>query len=159
MADAPDSLSIFRLEAPAQMPYIRIALTTRWQSEGRVVFIADTAAVLPLLRYEIEEARVAYDKGPDHSLSRAVTLGVRYSVTGADGRLYREHRCRDVRSDVISRADLRRIESSAFPETQATPPESGWMRRFLEPAVITAATALGVYLFFSLRSDRADSGG
>jgi len=159
MAEAPDSLTIFRLEAPAQMPYIRIALTSRWQSEGRTVFIADTSSALPVFRYEIEEARVSYGKGPDHTLSRAVTLGVRYAVSGADGRLYRERRCRDTHSDVVSRGDLRRIESSAFPETQATPPESGWMRRFLEPAVITAATALGVYLFFSLRSDRADSGG
>jgi len=141
------------------MPYVRIALTTRWQSEGHTVFLSDTLTTLPKLQYEIEDTRVAYARGPNKTLRRDVTLGIRYMLTSAEGQLLHEQRCHDTLSDTISRADVNHVESPAFPETQATPPESGWLRRYLEPAVITAATAIGVYLLFSLRSDRADSGG
>ena len=161
LSAVPDTARAFRLDAPDAMPYLRAALVARWQSEGRVIFRPDAPAAeaLPWLRYAIEEARVAYAKAPDHRLARTVTLALRYTFTGADGRILRDDRCRDVRADTIRSADRARVETAAFPETQAPPPEAGWVRRYLEPAVITAATAVGIYLFFTLRSDRTNNGG
>ncbi|WP_457652905.1 hypothetical protein [Rhodocaloribacter sp.] len=161
LSAVPDTARAFRLDAPDAMPYLRAALVARWQSEGRAIFLPDAPAAeaLPWLHYEIEEARVAYAKAPDHRLARTVTLALRYTFTGADGRILRDDRCRDVRADTIRSADRARVETAAFPETQAPPPEAGWVRRYLEPAVITAATAVGIYLFFTLRSDRTNNGG
>ncbi len=156
----PDTVRVFRLDAPEAMPYLRTALVGRWQAEGRTVYLSDATQgpALPWLHYAVEEVRVAYARAGGRHLGRTVTLALRYVFTAADGRLLRERRCRDTLTDTIPRDALPLVETPAFPETQAPPPETGWFRRILEPAVITAATAVGVYLFFSLRSDRSDGG-
>ncbi|QXD14225.1 hypothetical protein GQ464_012285 [Rhodocaloribacter litoris] len=161
LAAVPDTARAFVLEAPETMPYLRTALVNRWQAEGRTVFLpgAPGAGGLPGLRYTVETARVAYQKANGGRLARSVTLALRYTFSGADGRLLREARCQDTRTDVIPREALPRVETEAFPETRAEPPAPGWLRRYLEPVVITAATAVGIYLFFTLRSERADDGG
>ena len=61
-------------------------------------------------------------------------------------------------SDSISREALSTVESDAFPMTSAPHPAKGWFKRYLEPVVLTTATVLGVYLFFTLRSDSNDDG-
>ena len=160
LAAAPDTARAFRLDAPAQMPYLRTALVARWQTEARTVFLSDSATTvsLPRLGYAIEEVKVDYRRARGKRIDRAVTLALRYTLTAPDGRLLREERCRDTRADTIHRNDLAQVESTPFPETQASPPEAGWRRRYLEPVVITGATAIGVFLFFSLRSNRTNDG-
>ncbi len=161
LAEAPDTVQAFRLEAPAQMPYLRTALTQRWREEGRVLFLADSLASGPAtarLRYEIEQAQVAYARAPGKQLVRTVTLALRYTFTTADGRLLREDRCRDTLTDTIRRSDRAALEWEAFPETLGETPRGGWMRRYLEPAILAVATAVTVYLFFNIRSQRTDDG-
>ena len=155
----PDTARAFRLSAPAAMPYLQPALAARWQEEGRALFVGDTlAASLPYLHYEIEEARVSYAKAPEKHLARTVTLALRYAFTGADGRLLREDRCRETFTDTIRRDARAGLESEAFAETQGALPRGSWRRRYLEPAAIALATAVTVYLFFNLRSERSDDG-
>ena len=163
LASVPDTAQALALDAPALMPYLRTALTDAWRREGRALFLADTSFQAsgpppPRLRYAIEEARVAYARARRKQLDRTVTLALRYTFTGADGRLLGEARCRETFTDTIRRADRTALETDAFPETQSDPPRAGWMRRYLEPAVLAAATAITVYLFFNLRSDRSDDG-
>lgn len=155
LAAAPDTTTAFRLTAPAGMPYLRPVLTTRWQDEGRSIFVADTLApALPWLRFEIEEARVAYARAPEKQLARTVTLALRYTFTGPDGRLLDENRCRETFADAIRRDARAGLESAAFPETQGALPRGNWRRRYLEPAALAVVTAVTVYLFFNLRSER-----
>lgn len=155
----PDTAQAFRLSAPAAMPYLRPALAARWQDEGRTLFVTDTlAAALPWLRFEIEEAQVKYERAPQKQLARTVTLALRYTFTGADGRLLREDRCRDTFADTVHRDARAGLESEAFAETQGALPRAGWRRRYLEPAALALATAVTVYLFFNLRSERSDDG-
>lgn len=163
LAGVPDTTSALLLDAPAQMPYLRTALIDTWSRDGRTLFLADTsfhtsAQAAPRLTYTLEEARVAYERARRKQLTRTVTLALRFTFTTADGRLLGEDRCRDTFTDTISRADRLRLETETFPETQGAVPRAGWMRRFLEPAVLAAATAITVYLFFNLRSDRSDDG-
>jgi hypothetical protein len=163
LAEAPDTARAFRLDAPAQMPYLRTALTEAWRQDGRAVFLADSsyqrpARPLPLLQYQIEAVDVAYARAGRRRVDRALSLGLRYSFTAPDGRLLDERACRDTFTDTIRRRNLAAVEDEAFPETRGEAPASGWFRRYLEPAVAVAATAVTVFLFFSLRSDRADSG-
>ncbi|GIV58852.1 MAG: hypothetical protein KatS3mg042_1765 [Rhodothermaceae bacterium] len=157
----PDTARAFRLDAPAAMPYLHTALVQRWQTRGYAVYTPDAPASppRPWLRYAVETARVAYAKADGGRLRRTVTLALRYTFAAPDGRLLRDDRCEQTRTDTIPRDALARIESEAYPETQGTPPGPGWVRRYLEPAVLTAATAVGLYLLFTLRSDRADDGG
>ena len=164
LAEAPDTTQAFWLDAPAQMPYLRTALAQRWRQEGRALFLADSlqhvsGPAIARLRYEIEEAQVAYARAPRKQLVRTVTLALRYTFTAADGRLLREDRCRDTLTDTIRRSDRAALEWDAFPETQGEAPRGGWTRRHLEPAIVAVATAVTVYLFFNIRSQRTDDGG
>ncbi len=154
-----DTTQAFWLDAPAQVPYLRTALAQREQ--GRALFLADSlqhvsSPAIAWLRYEIEEAQVAYARAPGKQLVRTVTLALRYTFTAADGRLLREDRCHDTFTDTIRRSDRAALEWHVFPETQG---EGSWIRRHLEPAIVAVATAVTVYLFFNIRSQRTDDGG
>ncbi len=163
LAEAPDTTQAFGLDAPAQMPYLRTALAQQWRQEGRALFLADSlqhvsGPEIAWLRYKIEEAQVAYARAPGKQLVRTVTLALRYTFTAADGRLLREDRCRDTLTDTIRRSDREALEWDAFPETQGEAPRGGWIRRYLEPTIVAVATAVTVYLFFNIRSERTDDG-
>lgn len=163
LAETPDTTQAFRLDAPAQMPYLRTTLAHRWREEGRALFLADSlqhasGPALPRLKYEIEEARVDYARARRKQLARTITLALRYTFTDAEGRLLREDRCLDAFTDTIRRRDREALEWEAFPETQGEAPPRGWLHRYLEPAVLAVATAVTVYLFFNIRSERTDDG-
>lgn len=159
LSDVPDTLQAFRLLAPSRMPYVRTALTQHWRRQGYRLFLADTAqapAPLPLLRYAVEEANVAYQRADGRRLHRQVELALRYTLTAADGALLRDAGCRETYEDTFRRSALTAVETTGFPETRADPPPAGWWRRYLEPAILTAATGITIYLFFSLRSLREE---
>jgi len=162
LAAAPDTVQAFRLTSADRMPYLRTALVGRWQENGRVVFLPDSsrqAPALPHLQYRVETAQVTYERAGRKKLRRTVTLALHHTLTAADGRLLQDARCTDRATDTIRRADLAAVQTDAFPETLGAIPEAGGLRRYLEPAVLTAVTVIGTYLFFSLRSSRADDGG
>lgn len=54
--------------------------------------------------------------------------------------------------DTLNRSDLKNIENSFHPFTMGTKLESKFIKRFLEPTLVTFSTLGVVYLFFSLRS-------
>ena len=161
LAGVPDTVRAFQLQAPSQMPYLRTALVERWQREGRTVFLADstlgtTPARLPRLVFLIEESGVDYERAGRRQMRRAVHLGLRYTFLGADGRLLREDACRDRFDDMLRPADQSVVETAAFPESQGEAPRAGWLRRYAQPAVLAAATAVTIYLFFSLRDNQPE---
>ena len=161
LAQVPDTATVVVLDAPALMPYLRTALTDAWRNDGRILFLADSslqATAAPRLAYAIEHVGVAYARARRKQLHRTVTLTLRYSFTTPQGRLLDEARCSETFTDTIRRAARTDLESDTFPETQGTLPRAGWMRRYLEPAALAAATAITVFLFFNLRSDRSDDG-
>ena len=59
---------------------------------------------------------------------------------------------RNEQKDVLSGSQLKEVESTFFPFSQGQKIESGIMNKLIEPAIITVATAVAIYLFFSLRS-------
>lgn len=155
----PDTVRAFRFDAADRMPYLRPGLTSAWQADGYAVFLADSAragAALPELAFRIEDARVAYDRAGRRRYRRTVLLALHHTLSGSDGRILREDRCREQFADTLRAADVVRVESLAHPETQGLLPEGNLLRRYLEPAVLTGAVAVVVLLFFSLRSRGTD---
>lgn len=158
LAEVPDTTRALRVEAPAQTPYLRAALVNRWQQENRSIFLPDSSLHtpnLPRLRYTVEAINVAYARAGRKRLQRTVTLALHYTYTAPGGRLLADDRCRETFTDTIRRADQAAVESDAYPETQGATPRGSWRRRYLEPALLAAATAVTVFLFFNLRNDRS----
>ncbi len=154
----PDTLRAFRLQAPDTMPYIQTALEIHWLQENRQVYRRDTLG-LPMLRYRIDAARVAYAHLNHDRLQRTVTLALRVELLDARGRLLDVRACQPVAVDTVAQASRNRLEHLAFPETQAPlPPERpGFLERYVIPAVALVATTLSVYLLFTLRSRSSDA--
>lgn len=162
MGELPSGIDSLQLEPTAQMPYLRSALIESWQSGGVEVYSVDSsppqAAHLPRLSFTVEDAVVQYVRADRRRINRQVRLGLQYSLTGPDGRIILDERCSRAAADIIDRTAVANIENRAYSETQGELPRAGWLRRIVEPAVITAAAAIGVYLFFTLRSQSAEDG-
>lgn len=156
LGELPPEVDSLVVESPDRMPFLRSALVARWQEEGRAVFLPDSALAAAHLSYSIEQAEVSYEKRR-RQLAREVRLSLRYTLTNGMGRVLVDDRCIDSRSDLIARGALAGVQNAAYPETQGELPEAGWIRRVVEPVVLTAATAVVVYLFFTLRSSDSDS--
>jgi hypothetical protein len=156
LAEAPGNLDTFRLAAPDSLPYLRTALTNAWLGRGNRIVLGDsTGADVPVLRYHISDARVDYRRLRRNTYRREVAIRIDYSVVGADGMLQDDGLCADSAVDTVRVADLALLEDRAFPETVGNRPEGGFLRRIIEPAVLVSAVAVGVFLFFSLRSDQS----
>lgn len=160
LAEVPGSRSAFRLEAAPAMPYLRQALVQHWKQQGRAVFLADTAAAgdMDRLTYGVDLARVRYEKARRRILRRTVELELSYALVARSGEVLADDRCRRDYSDTLERSAVSGRETPAFSETVGTLPRGGFTRRYLEPAVLAAASALTVFLFFRLRSESTSGG-
>lgn len=148
----PESVQDVRLDAPDEMPYLRSALVDAWQENGHAVYVDGDLSAAARVHYAVEEAAVRYERA-GNGIARDIRLSLRFTITASDGRVLIDDRCTGRRTDVIPRDRIDLVEDAAYPETQGEPPEGGWFRRILEPAVVTTATAIAVFLFFSLRSE------
>ncbi len=150
------------LDAPAHMPYVRSAIISALQAQGHTVFSADSSAGRPgnlaTLRYTIDEARVGYSRLKKKQARREVHLTTTNTLIAADSRLLEHEVCQQQSADTVAIGDIASLESSAYAETRATPPETGFARRYLQPVLLTGATVLTVYLFFTLRSENSSDG-
>lgn len=151
----PPQLDQLVLEAPDEMPYLRSTLVATWQDAGRQVYLPDGPTNEARVAFDVEEAAVRYARRGSQ-LAREVRLTLRYTIARADGRVLADDRCALSRGDVIARGQVDAVQSNVYPETQSDLPRGGWFRRLLEPAVLTGATAVAVYLFFTLRSAGGD---
>lgn len=160
LAELPSQIDTFALSAPERMPFLRSALIDNWNANGRAIYSAgdssQRASTLPILSLSIVDAGVVYSALGRRRLNREVSLALQYTLAGPDGRIILDESCIETAVDSIRRSDRGRLEDPAFAETRGEPPRAGWVRRYVEPAILVAASALGVYLFFTLRSQSAD---
>ncbi len=91
----------------------------------------------------------AKDRGIERSVS-TVLAGKIYQ--GTTGELYYVGTIGRTAEDRIAIEDLPAVEHEEISVTHGTLPSGGFLKRFLEPAVVITATAIAVYLFFSVRS-------
>lgn len=55
-------------------------------------------------------------------------------------------------SDTVLVSDIPMLDASAPPRTKVVLPERSWLDTVLEPAIITVASGVAIYLFFTIRS-------
>lgn len=151
IGEVPPQLDRLILEAPDEMPYLRSALVQAWQEDEREVYLPGAGVEEGRITYEVEEAFVRYERA-GRRLAREIRLTLQFRIADAEGRLLADRRCARRRDDVIARSQVDAVESAAYPETRASLPRGGWFRRVLEPAVLTSAAVVTIYLFFTLRS-------
>lgn len=152
LLDAPTDVEAFRLSAPDSMTYLRTALTNAWIERGKRVSLGSDST-LPTLRYSVQHAAVSYRRIRRNTFRRDVTLSLDYSLLDERGTVLDDGLCMETAVDTLYRADLGLLENPVYPETVGARPEAGFIRRIVEPAVMIAAVGIGVFLFFSLRSE------
>ena len=151
-----DTLSI---AGPERLPFIRSAVTAAWQASGIPVFDADRARAGTEVRLAVTDAGVVYRRAEGGQFERTVRLDLGVRVTAPDGRVLADETCSRSETDLPDAADVQSLEDPTWPETVGEAPRPGFLRRIAQPLIVAAATAAGVFLFFSLRSRRADDGG
>ncbi len=55
-------------------------------------------------------------------------------------------------TDTVRYSDIERLTDNTFPLTSVRTPSLTWWDSLLEPAIITMASAVAIYLFFTIRS-------
>ncbi len=149
-----DTVSV---SGPERLPFVRSAIVAAWQASGVTVYDADGPG--HAVRLEVLDAGVRYARADQGLIERTVRLELLVRIAAADGLVLVDETCSRSESDLVERDALESLENPTWPETMAEAPPRGFLRRILQPVVITAATAAGVFLFFSLRSRRANDGG
>ncbi|MXZ05172.1 MAG: hypothetical protein F4146_05905 [Rhodothermaceae bacterium] len=159
LGDIPHEADSLTLVPPPNLPYLTSALIQHWQQQGTELFSTDslrTSKPYYSLSWEISRATITYARAGRRTLSRSAKLDLRYSFLGKDGEFLVHDSCQRAISDRIPKGIVEQLESPAFPETQAELPPDSWIRRYLEPVILAAATGLAAFLFFNLRSKRVD---
>jgi len=155
-AAGADTVSI---AGPVRLPFIRSAVTSSWQASGVPVFDAERTVVGTVVRLTVPDAGVEYRRAERGQLERTVRLDLGVRVTAPDGRIRIDDTCSVSETDLVDADDVEALEDPSWPETVGEAPRPGFLRRIAQPVIVAAATAAGVFLFFSLRSRRADDGG
>ena len=156
LAAVPGRADSLMIIPPERLPFVTSALVQHWQKDGRTVFAGDSART-GTLSWEVLETAVHYERLSRRRIQRAISLELHYSWVAETGQIVAHNGCARSYSDAIARSDIRQLESPAYPETIGVTPAQHWPRRYLEPIVLASASAVAAFLFFNLRSGRADS--
>lgn len=144
----------FRLAWGGGYPFLETRLAARLLDAGVELGGGDT----PVLRVDLERADIVYRRAGGRTLERTVSAGIAYAVTLPDGSVQQADVCQGSLTDRMDRKTAASLTDPQSGLTQPELPRTGIWSRYLEPAVLVGATAIGTYLFFNLRSRRADSG-
>ncbi|MEZ4700645.1 MAG: hypothetical protein R2834_09980 [Rhodothermales bacterium] len=156
LASVTDSLGAYGLAEIDRMPFLVDGLSGAGLNAGHTVYQADSLGSAPVIRVHIVKAGVSLVRARRRRLARTVTLGLEATVVAPDRRVIDTIACEDTYSDTIRRSEAPVLATDAYPDTQSPPVETRWVGRFLEPTIAAGAAILGAYLFFTLRSERAE---
>ncbi len=160
LESVPIEVDSLTLSPPSPLPYVTTSLINRWQQQGKTLFLTDslyTSNPSFLISWEISKSKISYTRARRKTFSRTAELNLQYTFLGVNGEILVRDTCQKLFSDQISKDLIPKLESAAYPETQAELPPDRWIRRHLEPVIISLATGLAAFLFFNLRNNSADS--
>ncbi len=84
---------------------------------------------------------------------RSLTAEFRQIIRDKNSRIWMDKQFKEEYSDVIPASVISDVENKEKRFTTGTKKQSTFINRWLEPVIITTATATVVFLFYSLRSD------
>ncbi|MDZ4700142.1 MAG: hypothetical protein SH809_10590 [Rhodothermales bacterium] len=152
-----DSLQAYRILPLERMPFLVPALAAAGARAQHSVFLADSVAPnIPGIRIDVRQAGVTLTRTRRRTVNRRVTLALDATLLAPDGRVIDTRTCNDAFEDRFPRSIAASLTTNDYAETRASTPEARWLRRILEPTLAVGATVLGAYLFFTLRSERAE---
>lgn len=137
---------------------VEFDLVDRWMSRDLTPIRTDSAAAVadfPILSFQISDARVTYEKQKKGFVRRTVNVSISAILYQNDEVRQSIVSCPGVYSDEIARSSISDVEDPSVPETVSAAPQSGFLKRYVQPVIVGAASAVAVYLFFSVRSDEA----
>lgn len=161
----PDELESFRLSTDARAPYIRSALVSDWLAEGKTVYddaiVRDAdegASDMARFSYETDAIEISFDPVGGGVILRHATVGMSYGLTGADAQVLIDSRCDQTLSDSLDASLAKALRDHRWPETDVAPENRSILGKIVKPVVVLGAAAVGTWLFFNLRSERAEDG-
>jgi hypothetical protein len=87
-------------------------------------------------------------------IERSVQGEYHLLITNKEHRVLISRQISGFEKDVIHEGSINQIEAENLPFTKGTKIGSTFIKRWLEPVIITAATMTVVYLFYTLRSEK-----
>lgn len=87
-------------------------------------------------------------------LNRWIEGGYHLQITDREQRVLLSRYITGFEQDIVPNNAIDTIENDALPFSKGTKLESTFIKRWLEPVIITATTMTVVYLFYSLRSQK-----
>lgn len=151
---------LIRMNGSGAFTLVEPVMLERLLAAGKKVSIeADNTPNADVLTYRIESVRVELGRENKHELNRTVFLDMTYQVSSAaEGQVLDAKACSDSFADTIPRSTAKALAHNDFPELNPEIPSGSVFSRWIQPAVLVGATAVGTYLLFNLRSRRADGG-
>lgn len=157
LAPAVDSSTAISYTYHGSESFIETGIVSSWLSDGRTVSVHDNDSMENHLEIHVTDLAVNYTRLSRKSVSRTVTAAVMATLKSSDNEILEAVNCPGSFDDVLDRRKLVSVEDSQLPVTAAPHPSSGIIRKYIQPVIVGAASAVTVYLFFSIRSSNDSS--
>lgn len=156
---AVDGRSSFKIRAQGQATYSLAEVVKSWREAGKSIFLEDANIDdQDLLVFTVDAAELSYDRQGKNQLGRTAKISLTHWLSDSEGRVIGNDTCAKTASDTLSRKTAKAMGDNRYPETDPSMPHASRWRQVAEPLVLIGASAVGTYLFFNLRSRRANSG-
>jgi len=151
--------SSLRIKSQGKAAFAVGHVVRNWTAAGKSIYLDDAPGPENnLLVFTVDTAEITFERINKNLLSRSAEIALTYWLSDPQGRVLQNDSCQKTADDELSRKDARALADTRYPETDPSLPSASRWRRLAEPVVLIGATAVGTYLFFNLRSRRADSG-
>jgi len=127
----------------------RIRVFDTLQTAASDIYIIDLGKMSVKLEYQVQKRNWMFR--PSQYLRKIEGI-LSFSIRKESGSVVFSREREIHFRDKISATDLKTVENEMYSFSQGTKQESKFVKRFLEPVVITGATAGVIYLFYILRS-------
>jgi hypothetical protein len=88
----------------------------------------------------------------DNKFERQFYTLFSYYIKNKNESIEHTHSKSKVVKDTLTSTQLKEVENNLLPFSKGRKLETGWKQKIFEPVIVTAATIVVIYLFFSLRS-------
>lgn len=140
--------------------FVEAGVVAGWLQDGKSVSIfsgGDSQPAVSHLDFSVTDLDVAYERASKHTVGRTVSVVVMGTHRNSDDQILHAIDCPASFEDVLDRNSLSLVEDTELEVTTAEHPSQGVIRKYVQPVIVGAASAVTVYLFFTIRSSNDSS--